>query len=270
MGSVVGSVVGGLIGGSAQKKAASKAAAAQEKAARAAAEQFRAYDINTPLGSAKLKGSTLSANLSGQARQILDNFAAESNLDVNATAKNLYDAMQGLAERGEQDARRTTQEQLFRSGRLGTAGGIRQIGEVERALADARINRELSAYETAFNMRQGAFNNYALMAQLPATNLIAASVNRNPAAGQAAAGMINAGNIRAGSSLAFGNALGGAIGGAFDQYIMPSISSAFSGGFGSPMQSFDFTANTDGQGYGFGAGGSGYSTAGTGGGWIGL
>lgn len=242
----VASIAGGLLG----KKASGDAADAQKDAARAAAREFMPYNVSTPLGYASVTGGLASAQLSGQGTQIINRYASEANKGWDVAADRLYQKMQTGAARDERDIRRDTRERLFASGRLGTHSGVREIGEVERALANARLDREMNAYTMSANNRQNAFNNYALMAQLPASNLIAAGLNRNPAAVTASQGMINAGYAKNSGDMAFTKGLIGGLqesglGSWFDDKMSNIFSSGGGGGFGGA--SSQFLTDTEGS-----------------------
>jgi len=244
--SFVGDIVGGILG----KDAAKEQANATRDAAKIAAEQFKPFNVTTALGSTNVSGNAIDATLSEQAQGILDRYANVADSGLGETAGRFYDLAQGIAQRDEDRARLDTRNALFRAGRLGTHSGVRSIGEVETALANARLTRELGAMEFAANQRQSAFNNYALMAQIPASNLISASLNRNPAAAVAAQGMLNASYASGAANNAFTRNMASAASGFADatgatDWFNDQIGSIFNSG-GTIMG--DYQAGTSGGG----------------------
>jgi hypothetical protein len=193
----MGSVVSGIFG----NKAAKKQADAQTEAAEIAAEQFRPYNVNTGYGSVRVSGQgenkRLSFSLSPQVSAMANTYLGEASQGLDEAAQMRYGQLAALSARDEADARRQNEAALFRSGRLGTYAGMRQTGEVETALANARLSRELASYDYASQLRQNALSNYLNIQQGMTGALGALAVNRNPAAPVAAAGMMNAGNTMA-------------------------------------------------------------------------
>jgi len=233
MGEVVSSVVSGVFG----NKAAKKQADAQLEAAQIAAEQFRPYNVNTGYGSVQVSGQgpnkRLSFNLSPEVQAMGNMFLGEASQGLDEAASLRYDQLAALSARGEADARRQNEAALFRSGRLGTYAGMRQTGEVETALANARLSRELASYDYASQLRQNALVNYINTQQGMTGALGVLSANRNPAAPMAAAGMVNAGNTmasfygQAGKQIASGiNDFAESSG--FNQWASDTIGSIFS------------------------------------------
>lgn len=231
MSNVVSSVVGGIFG----NKAADKAADAQTDAARIAAEQFAPYSITSPFGAFNVDryNKQITTSLSGDAKQMLEMFSGETMQSLDDATASRLDILDQLAARGETDAREANEKRLFRAGALGTYAGARQIGEVESAIADARLGRMLSARDLAFNERQGAFSNALNLLQLPMT-MAGASMNRNPAAAISAMGYQNAALTRGAADLGFAGQAGNIAGAAFDAVpwgkAWDSISSVFGGG----------------------------------------
>lgn len=221
---VAGAVVGGVV-----NKALSGGSSAAS-AAEGAEGMFKPYNVNSNLGRVTFDKKSKNVNVqpSEQIAEMLNTYAGEANADVNTTAANLFEKMNALAADDEDFTRRRTRETLFSSGRLGTSGGIREIGEVEKALANARLNRELSSYETAFNMRQGAFQNYALLSQIPSTVMGPLSLNRNPAAAQVAGGMINAGLMNDIGNQSLANSISKQVSAPIGNWVGDQIGSIFS------------------------------------------
>ncbi len=243
MGSSIGSIAGAIIGGNAQKDAAESSAEAMIAAAQIAAEAAKPYSVAGPLGnlSVDYPSKSIDVALSGQAQGLLNLYAGEAGQGLEAATQERLSILDQLAARGEEDARRFTTERLFAAGNLGTHSGTRQIGEVERAIADARLNRMLSARTMAFNERAGAFNNALAMYQLPNT-LAALSRNNGQAASILGTGMMNAASITGAQELGFANAMtpiysqvGGAIGGFLQDKIGSIFNSSNASAFGSDM-----------------------------------
>lgn len=233
MGDVVGSVVGGIFG----NKAAEKQADAQREAAQIAAEQFRPYNVNTGYGEVSVSGrggnKRLSFELSPQVSAMANTYLGEASQGLDEAAEMRYGQLSALSARGEEDARRVNEAQLFRSGRTGTYAGMRQTGEVETALANARLSRELASYDYASQLRQNALSNYLNVQQGMTGALGALAVNRNPAAPMAAAGMVNAGNTMASFYGQAGRQIAGGVGdfaqsSGFNQWASDTIGSIFS------------------------------------------
>lgn len=232
MGSI-GSAIGGIAGGLLGKKASDNAADAQVEAAQIAAAQFAPYSISSPLGAFNVdrRRKQIDAELSSTAQAMLRTFEGEAGASLEEATAERLGILDQLAARGEEDARRFTTERLFAAGALGTHSGTRQIGEVERAIQDARLGRMLSARDMAFNERQGAFGNALALYQLP-TTLASASLNRNPAAAISAMGYQNAASTRGNFQLGAANAIGQGIGGLIDNTDWGGIGDSISGIFG--------------------------------------
>ena len=241
MGSAIGSIAGSIIGGNAQKDAAESSAEAMIVAAQIAAEAAKPYSVSgSPIGDLSVSGRNIDLALSSQAKGLLDLYAGEAGQGLEAATQERLSILDQLAARGEEDARRFTTERLFAAGNLGTHAGTRQIGEVERAIADARLSRMLGARQMAFNERAGAFNNALAMYQLP-TTLAGLSRNSGVGAQILGTGMMNAASIQGASDLGRANAMtpiysqvGGAIGG-FLQDKIGSIFNSGSSAFGADM-----------------------------------
>lgn len=228
-GAVAGSVASGLIG----KSASDSAASSMEEAALLAAIQFQPYSVSSPLGSFNVNEETkqISTALSPLAQGMLDIYGGEASQGLESATNERLGVLDQLAARGEEEARRYTREGLFAAGNLGTHYGTRQIGEVERAIADARLSRMLEARSMAFNERQGAFGNALGLMQLPNT-LGGIAMNRNPAAAVSAMGYQNAALTRSAPYQGFAAGIGQAVGDLPWGDIGSSISSIFSGGGG--------------------------------------
>ena len=157
-------------------------------------------------------------------------FGREATGSLDEQTREMFDLMNKLNQRDENRLRRSTKRGLYSLGRLGTKFGAEQIGEVEAAIQDARLNRFLQARTTAFNERQGAFQNYLTSVTEPYRILGGLGLNRNPAALAAAQSAIQSGlrqdvadeRFRAG----IGEALQPAVG-AFSQWAGDQISSIF-------------------------------------------
>ena len=232
MGEVVGSVVGGLF----QKDAADKAADAQMEAARMAAEAARPYSVFSPFGNLNVNEDTrtISTALSGQAQGLLDLYAGEAGQGLGEATQERLGILDQLAARGEEEARRYTREGLFAAGNLGTHYGTRQVGEVERAIADARLSRMLSSRDMAFNERQGAFGNTLAMFQLPNTLSGLSRATPNPAVGQ---GFLNAASMQGAGQVGLAQGITSALGNVNWGSVGSSISNIFGGGGGSAFSS---------------------------------
>ncbi len=191
-------MLGDIISGITGFFGAEQAADAQADAARISAAAFRPYSIASNLGDLNVNYATKKIDLRPSAAdaKLRQQFFGGATQDVSLYRNNVLKLLDQLAARGEADARRTTQEGLFRAGRLGTYAGTRQIGEVERAIADARLNRIMQADQMAQQRRQTAFSNYLQVTQLP-LQLASLSRNTNPAAPVAAQAFANAGSMQA-------------------------------------------------------------------------
>lgn len=227
----VGGAAAGVVGGLLSKSSADSAADAQIEAAMIAAEAFAPYSISSPLGKFNVNQDTkqITTALSPLAQGMLDIYGGEASQGLDAATNERLGILDQLAARGEEEARRYTREGLFAAGNLGTHYGTRQVGEVERAIADARLSRMLEARSMAFNERQGAFGNALGLMQLPNT-LGGLAMNRNPAAAVSAMGYQNAALTRSAPYQGFAAGVGQAVGNLPWGDIGSSISSIFSGG----------------------------------------
>lgn len=232
MGEAIGGIAGSLVSGYFGQKGAEKSSDAMLEAAMIAAEQFKPYNVNTALGSLNVDGQNITTKLGGQAQGLLDLYAGEAGQGLGEATQERLGIMDQLAARGEEEARRYTREGLFAAGNLGTHYGTRQIGEVEQAIANAQLQRQLSARDMAFQERQGAFGNALSMYQVGPAMLGGLSLNRTPGiVGQGimqSAGPSAAFNQQAYSQ--FGSTLGSAVSNAPWGDIWDSVSGAFSGG----------------------------------------
>jgi len=217
----IADIAGGLFG----KDAAEKQADATKEAALIAAEaarsstqtQFKPYNAYSPIGAVVIpEEGVIRTALTPMADALSNMYRREAKSSIDENAARYFDAAQAIAQPGEDRARLDAQSMLFRSGRLGTHSGDRAIGEVERALANARLTRELAALEFGAQQRQQAFGNYTLLNQLPAANLGPLSTSRNPetiasqGSGIAAQGILNAAYSRQAANNAFATGIQGA------------------------------------------------------------
>lgn len=211
MGGVVDSIFGG--GGD-------DAADAQIYAAQMAAKQFEPYDVTTDIGTVTTSKGAITSKLSPEYRAQLDAEFALAGRDLDAATAERLAMLETFSAQDEADARRFKREELFRAGRSGTYGATREVQAVEEALARARLQRQLSAREMAFNERQNALSNTVAMGQLPVA-MGGLSINRTPAT--IATGFMNAGATSAAFDLARENATRELVFGAASPYINQGV-----------------------------------------------
>lgn len=162
LGSALGigaSALGGLLGSRASSRGLERAMAAA---------QFDPWNVFGGMSSAIFDrdNKSVRTELSPEYQQLRDSlFGTTSNLFNQAAATNpaevasmWYNNLSQLSAGDENQARLNLENRLFSQGMLGSTGGAQRMNALEDSLSDARLAREMNAWQFGQGMQQNLFN----------------------------------------------------------------------------------------------------------------